>query len=383
MAQSKMRKLLALLSEFHSDPSGSTAVMTAFAAIVFMGVASLAIDMGYLYVIRGKLQTTADAAALAGGTQLPDIDAARSEALVYAEKNMPTSAHGTVLAAADVETGTWDSDARTFDPDGGFINAIRVVVRRSAANGNPAETFFAQMLGYNEIDIETSAVASFGTDKSWDVAIAQDVTGSFSGEIADAVDADGTLLDCIRDNTGPDSQLGITVFTGFGSVLRPLQSVEANYGQQMSSINSIRRCGQGGMPQCSGTHVGAGLESAISLYTDPGYTPAGDNFGQAIIVVGDGDPNARDAAQPYDGSCSGDCNNADLERIAVEQANAADALEISVYTVFFDENNDAAAAAFFESLVRGNGKALRTPDPAELPNLLLDICSELPLRMVD
>jgi hypothetical protein len=44
--------------------------------------------------------------------------------------------------------------------------------------------------------------------------------------------------------------------------------------------------------------------------------------------------------------------------------------DISIYTVFYDENNDDSGAAFFEDLVRGEGAALRTPISADLAGTL-------------
>jgi len=55
--------------------------------------------------------------------------------------------------------------------------------------------------------------------------------------------------------------------------------------------------------------------------------------------------------------------------------------DISIYTVFYDENNDDSGAAFFEDLVRGEGAALRTPNSADLPELFASLCVQLPLRL--
>ncbi len=44
-------------------------------------VTALAVDMGYFYLLKGRLQTTADVAALAAVRQLPDQNALRTAAL--------------------------------------------------------------------------------------------------------------------------------------------------------------------------------------------------------------------------------------------------------------------------------------------------------------
>ncbi len=74
--------------------------------LVTAAIASMAVDMGPLYSLRGQLQNTADAAVLAAVGDLPDEDAALATALSLAVKNMSVSEHGTVLAEANVVAGT-------------------------------------------------------------------------------------------------------------------------------------------------------------------------------------------------------------------------------------------------------------------------------------
>ncbi len=149
------------IGAFLRDQRGSAMVMFPAFILVAAGIASLAVDMGHLYGLRGKLQHTADAAVLAAVGDLPDEDAARATAIDLATLNMSTAEHGTVLANADVVPGNWDSGTRTFTPAGDPINALRVVTRRSQANGNAAGLFFARVLGFNEVDLDTSAIATF------------------------------------------------------------------------------------------------------------------------------------------------------------------------------------------------------------------------------
>src|SRR3546814_12160515 len=52
------------------DRSGAFAPISALVLTVIIGFGALTIDMGYNYVMRNRLQVTADAAALAGASQL-------------------------------------------------------------------------------------------------------------------------------------------------------------------------------------------------------------------------------------------------------------------------------------------------------------------------
>ncbi len=157
-----MGRIRSNVGSFLQDQRGSVFAVMGFGLVMAAGIAALAIDMSYLYGLKGRLQTTADFAVLAAVTQLPDEDAARTMALDYVAKNMPAAKHGTVLANADVVTGNWDSGTRTFTPAGDPINAVRVVTRRSQANGNAAGLFFARILGFNQVDVETTAIARAG-----------------------------------------------------------------------------------------------------------------------------------------------------------------------------------------------------------------------------
>ncbi|MEE8307089.1 MAG: TadG family pilus assembly protein, partial [Gammaproteobacteria bacterium] len=152
---------------FLQDQRGSIFGIMGIGLVMAFGFAALAVDMSYMYVLKGRLQTTADFAVLAAVTQLPDEDAARTMALEYTAKNMAAANHGTVLANADVVTGNWDADTRTFTPAGDPINAVRAVTRRSQANGNATGMFFARILGFDEVDMQTTAIARAGGSPSY------------------------------------------------------------------------------------------------------------------------------------------------------------------------------------------------------------------------
>ncbi|MFQ5773023.1 MAG: TadG family pilus assembly protein [Kiloniellaceae bacterium] len=145
---------------FWRDERGSTFIFFGVAMTTIIGFAAFAVDVGYLYALNNKLQVTADAAALAGASGLPDASAAQTAALDYAAKNMPPGKHGTVLSASDVVSGNWDPATRTFNPAGTPVNAIQVTARRTQANGNGAGLFFARFLGFSEVDMVATAVAA-------------------------------------------------------------------------------------------------------------------------------------------------------------------------------------------------------------------------------
>ncbi|MCH8153028.1 MAG: hypothetical protein IH830_11745 [Planctomycetes bacterium] len=139
---------------------GAVIIWVAISLTMLCGFAALAIDMGYLFVLKHQTQTTSDAAALAAVSQLPDPAKVLSVAVEYAGKNMPPADHGTVLTPSDLVMGGWDYDTRTFTPAADPPNAVKVTTRRAESNGNPAPLFFANLMGLRQSDVVSAAVAT-------------------------------------------------------------------------------------------------------------------------------------------------------------------------------------------------------------------------------
>jgi uncharacterized membrane protein len=135
---------------------------TAIGIVALVGMAALSIDMGYMYVLKGQLQTTADAAASAAARELPNSTSARNAALALVTANMPTAAHGNVVTTSDIEIGNWNTGTKTFTVGGTPTNAVRVTAHRDNANANSAKTFFATILGVNDVSINSASIAVQG-----------------------------------------------------------------------------------------------------------------------------------------------------------------------------------------------------------------------------
>jgi Flp pilus assembly protein TadG len=151
-----------LLDTLRRDERGSIMAWTALGLVSLLGMAALTVDMGYMYVLNNQLQTTADAAASAAAKALPDETAALAAAQDVVQQNMPSSAHGNVITAADVHFGNWDSATRTFTDGGSPTNAVRVNARRDDTNNNAARTFFASTLGFADVSIGAQSIALQG-----------------------------------------------------------------------------------------------------------------------------------------------------------------------------------------------------------------------------
>jgi hypothetical protein len=135
------------------------------AMVVLIAMASLAVDVGRVRVVKAELQLAADAAARYGAAGLAagGPTQARSNAVAAANDNFADGTRVALDSAADVELGTWDPGTRTFTaaPSGNenSATAIRVTARRTAARGNATSLTFARIVGMNAVDLSAHASA--------------------------------------------------------------------------------------------------------------------------------------------------------------------------------------------------------------------------------
>lgn len=171
-----------------TDQQGVTIILVALLLTVLLAFAALAIDIGHLYIVRNELQNAADAGALSGAQFLYDEETAmvnveaNQQAYDVATQNRSeqtaVEVNDHLSNDGDVQRGHWSFSTRTFTPnastamvdlwnrttesldqDTNFINAVRVVARREA---NPATSFFARLLGFQNFVLSAEAVAYIG-----------------------------------------------------------------------------------------------------------------------------------------------------------------------------------------------------------------------------
>ena len=285
------------------------------------------------------------------------------------------------MANTDIVFGTWNSSSRTFAAGGANPNAVQATANMSQARGNALRNSIAAALGFTSFDVSATAVATGDNGSTWDVSLVQDVTGSFRQELPDAVTANQTLLNCINNRARPESLIGGVAFTGYGHELAPLDDLQNGFQATYNSFSNLSPCGTGGMPPCSGTHIGSGMDIALNQFATYDAAHGGDDDGggppreRAMIIVSDGAPNCKSPA------CT--TSTQDLRDQATALADQAADEGISVFTVLYNENHSSGATNFLSSLVRGQGTFHETPDPQRLTDLLEQVCNaQLPLRLV-
>jgi Flp pilus assembly protein TadG len=133
--------------------------------VCLVAFCSLGVEVGHVLAARGELQHAADAAARYAVTGLSDgYLAARDRALAAAAENKADGAAVSLDPAADVEFGTWDPYARTFNLLSGTARdeatAVRVTARRIAARGTAVPLYFARLIGRSSFDTSATAIAT-------------------------------------------------------------------------------------------------------------------------------------------------------------------------------------------------------------------------------
>lgn len=168
------RPLLSLKSD-----RGAAIILVAVSILAFIGLAALAVDVGYLMVTRNELQNISDAASLAATRKLGSI----YENMTYQEQqnyNAGTTGDDAVLIEVakevglknragekniaiddgDVTIGTWDAQAKILTPTLSQPDAVRVKARRDGTANGPIATVFAAVIGTNSIDVTAKATAA-------------------------------------------------------------------------------------------------------------------------------------------------------------------------------------------------------------------------------
>src|SRR6266702_6087104 len=153
---------------------GVALVYLIIALVVLLGMAAVAIDMGYMYVNKANLQTAADSGALAGAGRLnkqplANLTGARNGAKKFADTNFGLTLDTNITndSGGDIVIGNWNSSTTPpFTPSGTPLNAVKVVARRTGDTGtgigpnSKFDLFFSRVIGTNTMGAAASAIAS-------------------------------------------------------------------------------------------------------------------------------------------------------------------------------------------------------------------------------
>jgi Flp pilus assembly protein TadG len=135
---------------------GKIVVLTALLLMFMMGMVAFGVDVGYMALTKTEIQTSTDAAALAGAGELVNgTDAAQAAALAFLASN---KVGGRTMSSANAtfEFGSWNATSQTFTASANTPSAIRLTTFN---NNQPL--FFGRVLGRNTFNTGAQSVATY------------------------------------------------------------------------------------------------------------------------------------------------------------------------------------------------------------------------------
>jgi hypothetical protein len=149
------------------DEQGQTLILFVMFLVILLGFCALVLDVGHAYLAQRRLQSSVDAAALAGADSLPNLAAANASANQYGQggSNTPFGVDGVQMAVS----------MKCLPGIPGCTTANSVTVKETGS----IKTYFAGLFGIPTFNVTAQATACSpcGT-KPLDIMLLLDRTGS-------------------------------------------------------------------------------------------------------------------------------------------------------------------------------------------------------------
>jgi hypothetical protein len=181
-ANQRRRTMISFLRKGFNDENGQTLPFLALLMVGMIGVSGLVVDVGRAYVVRGELQNSANAAALAAaGYVYASSSASVTPTTVADQYSATTGGNNTDSSLGSVTTTVTTKCLNILMPKGttcGSGTASNAVVVKNTTTIN---TFFMGLFGVKTLNVGATAMASMqGSSLPWNVAIIIDSTGSMA-----------------------------------------------------------------------------------------------------------------------------------------------------------------------------------------------------------
>jgi ankyrin repeat protein len=286
------------------DQRGVSAVIIALLLVVLLGMAALAIDLGYLYVTRNELQNVADSAALAATRRLGEIyqampsnlhasydlsnnpgDRTDIETIAIEVAGMNKAATASiVIPVDDIEFGQWDFVNRALTVRDNEPDAVRVTARRDETANNPVNTFFAKVFNINTMSVTataTAALSGLGETEAGELVLPIGISEFWFNN---PEWCDDTIK--FSPTKDPDACAGWNSFTydpPNDALLRKILDEHPNYTSPATSAGeTVFNFIGGDLSQNT-------FEQLLLLYMEKGYDVKNDNF-DPVANTTDGEP---------------------------------------------------------------------------------------------
>ncbi len=369
---------------------GAVAVMVAFFLIIFIAMATFAIDTGYMQLVRTELRASTDAAARAGAEALSrtqNAQLAKQAAISTAALNT-VAGQPLVLEDEDVvfgmstraENGKW-----IFTPNVQPYNAIRIHGRRTATSANgEVPLLLGSLLGVPTFGPERHSTAS---QLDRDIVLVLDRSGSMAFDMsgvdwsypadyvypsayclaphptlsrwAAAAAALTAFLDELEDTTQIE-YVSLVTYASAGtwcSKSHKASTVEVGLTSDYLSVSSAM-ASRSAKAIPGGTSISSGLNSAIDVLKGNNSRPLA---AKTIVLMTDGVHNSGPSP--------------------LTSATTAKNEGITIHTITF---SDGAAQADMKAVAaKTGGNHYHAPDAATLAAIFREVALTLPVVLSD
>ena len=238
---------LRFLRDLWADQRAITAVTVALLVPVLVGLAGFTVDIGHLALVQKELQSSTDAAALAGGYNIPD-NTAVSTATTYgagtgAKNTIAGGVTGSMVSGYPRLRCLTTTNVNCVGTElAGGANAIQVSEQATVP------MWFAQILGFGNYTLTATSTASArgGIGESLNVMIILDTTASMSSNTDSGcgLGSSSTRLQCAESGvkallTGLNPNLdyvGLMVFPGLQSTSEVSNAASCGHSTSASNL---------------------------------------------------------------------------------------------------------------------------------------------------
>ncbi len=276
-----------LTRRFLKRERGVIAITVALSLVALIGFGALCVDGGYVLYSQRRLQTSADAAALAGAVDLwtDPWNTAHSDALTYMTTGNNQLPSNVTVTSTAITGLTLTSGVLPYSQAASGYNGIQVVQHANVP------VYLGRIFGIQTIPVSVTSRASAGgagNPAQYNVVIVLDTTRSMSTTV-DSNCGNLTRLQCAKNGA-------LTLLTGLTNAGDNV-ALMAFPPQQTSSTYNFT---------CSGSaaQIASSYSQSTASYA---YTSANKNSGSSGYLNGSGQPNSSSSLIQAlgGGNCSG------------------------------------------------------------------------------
>jgi Flp pilus assembly protein TadG len=196
-----MTRRAAIIRRLQSE-HGIAAPIVAIFMVVLLGVAALAVDLGFTYLQKRRLQTAVDYAVLAAAQKLPNAAAATTDAQSFLSSNWKNNGNSTDPTVNSVTTCTYDpsnpQQCATGSPACDTSEPCQIAVKATAS----VPTFFGNIFGFSNINVSATGSACGGCGS---VAVKYDVVVVLDRSNSMCYNASNQYIGCSSPNSNLSS----------------------------------------------------------------------------------------------------------------------------------------------------------------------------------